>query len=332
MRIEERNSERSGWRVFLLNKFFIAVVCVPLAAVSLLTQQPEPAAANSEAGFPQTPPAKTIRVNGADLAYVEQGRGEPVILIHGFLQDYRVWSGQIGEFSEHFRVIAYSMPHRWPNAPPEDDPDLSTAANVADLAALIRALGLGRAHLVGHSGGANVALRVALKHPELVRSLVLGEPGRFAVAVDHPEARPLATPALRDEARQAYERGDTETALEIIREAVLGKDAAARPGPAWVRQIALDNAWQLKWPPASPEPPLTCDQLARINVPALLLGGDRSPKIFQLVLNELQKCLPVAERAVLPDSSHGLELENPAAFNEIVLEFLTRHASRARRR
>lgn len=279
-------------------------------------------------------PVKTIEVNGVQLAYVERGRGEPVVLIHpGFLHDYRTWSTQLPAFSRRYRVIAYSMRYRWPNTPSGDGSDLSPSVNAADLVGLIEGLKLGRVHLVGHSGSAGLALRMARDRPDLVRSLVLGEPGAQAFAAGNLEARPLYSPELINDVRQAFERGDIEAAVQMVRETVLGKERAADPGPAWVRRMLLDNAWQLKqlWTRGKPLPPVTCEEARRIKLPTLLLGGDRSPGIFRLVLDELQKCLPASERGVLPESSHGLELENPAAFNKIVLGFLTRNSRPARR-
>jgi pimeloyl-ACP methyl ester carboxylesterase len=138
-----------------------------------------------------------------------------------------------------------------------------------------------------------------------------------------------------DALRRAYEKGEMETALGMIRDAVLGEAGPAQPLPAWVGQMLLDNAWQIElmWTPepGEPAPPVTCQEARRIRAPTLLLGGDRSPAFFGPVLDGLEKCLPVSERAQLSNASHGLELENPSGFNEIVLQFLRRHAGHAPR-
>jgi len=270
------------------------------------------------------PPTKRIQVNGVSLAYVEQGHGESVVFIHGFLHDFRVWCTQVPEFSKHFRVIAYSQRYRWPNTLTGDGSDVSSSVDEADLVALIRQLRLGRVHLVGHSAGASLALRVAHDHPELVRTLVLGEPGPYAVAVDTSKAKPLFTPTLVGEVRQRYERGDNEGALRLIAEGVTGEKGAMERITPCAQSVALDNIWQLKqmWEPGERESPATCEEVRRIKVPTLLVGGDHSPPIFQRVLDELERCMPANNRVVVSDSSHGLELENPVRFNELVLEFL----------
>lgn len=303
------------------------ILLIVVLALSGFAQQGNLTKTNAQ--FPETPPVKTIRVNDVDLAYVEQGRGEPVVLIHGFLHDYRVWSAQISELSKHYRVIAYSMRYRWPNKTRDNHSDVSSSADKDDLAALIQALKLGRAHLVGHSGGAALALHVAHDHPELVSSMVLGEPGMAAMLAGNPEARQPFTPELILEIRQAYEKGNVDTALELVVNAVLGKEGTPDSLPPWLRQILLDNSWQLTrlWNPRALRRSITCEHARRIKAPALLLGGDRSTKFAQLSLDALQQCMPASERAVLHNSSHGLELENPAGFNDIVLKFLKRHVN-----
>lgn len=317
-----------------MNSWLRAPVLLPLAAFSLLAGVGDARGLSAQGAHEPSPPladpVKTVEVNGAKLAYVERGRGEPIVLIHGFLHDYRVWSLQVPDFSEDFRVISYSMRHRWPNSPVGDAPDLSVAADFADLVGLIRRLELGRVHLVGHSAGAGLALRVARDHPELVRSLVLAEPGPFAFAGERPAAAPAFPPERIGEMREAYERGDMQEALELLAALVLGEQGRAQPLPPWVGQMLHDNAWQLRelWTPGEPEPPVTCEEARRIQAPTLLLGGDRSPAFFAGVLDGLQKCLPSSERAQLSSSSHGLELENPSGFNEIVLRFLARQAGR----
>ena len=90
-----------------------------------------------------------IRVNGADLAYVEQGQGPVVVLALGVVGDYRAWTNQMGALSARHRVIAYSFRYHHPNAPAGPAAEYTVPVHAADLAALVRALGLGPAHVVG---------------------------------------------------------------------------------------------------------------------------------------------------------------------------------------
>src|SRR6478752_2343596 len=98
-----------------------------------------------------TSPPATVHVNDVDLAYVEQGQGDPVVLVHGSVNDYRSWRSQLEPFSARHRVIAYSRRVHWPNAQPRAGDVFSAEQHAADLAALIELLGFAPAHLVGSS-------------------------------------------------------------------------------------------------------------------------------------------------------------------------------------
>src|SRR5436309_3033333 len=123
----------------------------------------------------ERPQPQTIEVNGTQLHYVERGRGEPVVFVHGGLGDYRSWLPQLATFGDHYHAISHSrrafFPNRWPPGY-----DASMMTHVDDLAALIRGLGLESAHLVANSYGGYVCLNVAVRYPELVRTLALAEP------------------------------------------------------------------------------------------------------------------------------------------------------------
>ena len=82
-------------------------------------------------------------MHGAEVSYVESGRGDPVVLVHGGLQDYRLWKDHIAAFAKHYRVIAYSGRNHFPNpVSAEGTPDAAGDLHGEDLAGLIAALGL----------------------------------------------------------------------------------------------------------------------------------------------------------------------------------------------
>ncbi len=114
----------------------------------------------------------TLPIRGATLQYVEQGHGEPLVLIHGSVSDRRTWGQVQPELARHFRTIAYSRRYHWPNASIPAGADYAMLEHVDDL----DAAGARPAHLVGHPYGAYVALLLAIRRPESVRSLVLAEP------------------------------------------------------------------------------------------------------------------------------------------------------------
>lgn len=97
---------------------------------------------------------KKVHVNGAELHYLERGEGVPVIFIHGGLADYQEWGAQLEPLSEAYRVILYSRRYAYPNDNPDTRRDHSARTEAEDLAALIRELELGPAHVAGLSCGA----------------------------------------------------------------------------------------------------------------------------------------------------------------------------------
>lgn len=278
---------------------------------------------------------RTIGLGDAELAYVAQGEGAPVVLIHGSVNDLRSWGRQLEAFAARYRVVAYSRRYHWPNRPPRPGDAFSAEQHAADLAALLAALDLAPAHLVGSSYGALTALTMAVARPELVRSLVLGEPPLLPWLARSGEGAALMEAFLAGAFRPAAEalaRGEAETGIRAFIDGVIGPGAFDRlPPPA--RAMMLDNAaverLETATPPERYFPALTPDAVARLRVPVLLIEGERSPRMFGLITDELATALPAAERAVVPAASHGMHGQNPEAYNAAVLVFLARQAGTA---
>ena len=275
--------------------------------------------------------ASTIRVNDVDLAYVTQGDGVPVIFVHGGLGDYRNWDAQMGPFAERYRAVAYSRRYHWPNARPGEGVHYRAAQHAADLGALIEALGLAPAHVVGSSYGALTALILATARPELFRSLVLGEPPLLLWLARLPGGQPLFDAFMANAfgpAREAFARGEAEAGVRRFFDGALGPGVFDRfPAPA--RQQRLDNAAEMRVETATPSEEyfsaLSPEDVARLQTPTLLLEGALSPTMFGLMTDELARVLPHAERATIPAASHGMHGQNPPAYNAAVLAFLAEH-------
>jgi non-heme chloroperoxidase len=274
----------------------------------------------------------TVAVNGTGISYIEQGSGDPVLFMHGSLGDYRSWGLQMATFAERYRVIAVSRRRHWPNPWPANDDGLcSAAAHAADLAAFIDELDLGPCHLVGSSYGALAALTMTVTRPDLVRTLVLGEPPLLSWLRDTDEDRPVYD-AFQEAAwlpaGRAFERGDPEEAVRRFITGVIGDGAYDRMPPQ-VRADMMDNApemgVELRTPPDVYFPRLTRTDVAGVTTSTLLLTGSRSPAMFHRVTDHLAACLPSAERAEIPDASHSMHGANPVAYNRTVLAFLACH-------
>jgi pimeloyl-ACP methyl ester carboxylesterase len=118
----------------------------------------------------------TFHVNGTNLHYIVRGHGDPIIFVHGGLEDIRVWEPHVDHFSTQQHAIAYSRRYNYPNEVNWVNSAHSALTEAEDLAALLTSLNLMSVHLVGASYGAYTALVLALRRPDLVRSLVLAEP------------------------------------------------------------------------------------------------------------------------------------------------------------
>lgn len=270
----------------------------------------------------------TLALNGVDLYYQQQGAGEGVVLVHGSLSDYRSWGFQVGPFSERYRVVTYSRRDHYPNPPV--GAEYAATVHAADLADVIVSLELAPAHVVASSYGACVALLTAMEHPEIVRSLVLGEPPLLPWLAQNPEGRAFleAQRQAMERSAKAFDAGQPEKAVQTFLDSVIGTGRYERLSPP-ARATLMDNAPELalemRMVPDVYFPPLTPAMLWRVQAPALVLEGESSPRFFHLIGDELEKHLPRPDRATVPLASHSMHGMNPKAYNEAVLAFLSRH-------
>ena len=270
---------------------------------------------------------RRLQVDGIELHYVQLGRGAPVVLVHGGLGDYQSWEPQLGPFTQRFRVVAYSRRHSFPNRNLCTAADCSVHAEAADLTALIGHLELGRVHLVGHSYGAFVALVVALERPGMVRTLTLAEPPVHRCVIDLAEGSALFERMASETwspVRNALAASDMEGALRIFTDGIGGLGYFDSL-PADARAARLRNVRALQALMQSPDafPVLAEEDLQRLAVPTLIVEGEKTIRIHRLVDNELLRCIPGSTREIIPGAGHGAPRDNPGAFNQAVLGFLS---------
>ena len=269
-----------------------------------------------------------LRVNGVELHYLENGKGVPVIFVHGGLDDYRMWEAQVEPFSQQHRVIAYSRRYNYPNYNPHIRPDHSAIIEADDLAALIKKLKLGRAHIVGHSYGALTALFLAVRHPEMVRTLVLAEPPVMRWAQEKPEGRTLFTEFMHNlwkPAGEAFRRGDKEQALRVTVKYFAGEGVFDQV-PETQRKYWMGNLreWQALTTSRDAFPALSREDVKRIKAPALMLSGERTLNVHKFVDGELQPLLLNGEKVMISNASHDMWSEQPEACRRAVLVFLAK--------
>jgi esterase len=264
------------------------------------------------------------RVNDYELAYLEVGAGAPLICVHGTLGDFRVWSPVLGPLSRRRRVLSLSLRHCFPEPWDGAGDDYTIAQHVADVIGFIAAVATGPVDLMGHSRGGHIAFRVAQRRPDLLRRLVLAEPGGDLDATLAPEG--VAADAASFGARYAVtaERvaaGDIDGALTLFSENLDGPGAWASV-PATVRQSWRDNARTLLGQRNEQRQPFTRADAEAIRVPTLLVGGADTGGTLPGVLRALAAHVPGARVEMIPGARHFMFEDDPARFCAVVLGFL----------
>ncbi|HEY1390342.1 MAG TPA: alpha/beta hydrolase [Ktedonobacterales bacterium] len=285
----------------------------------------------------------TVEVNGALLAYTEQGSGHPVVFVHGGSGDMRVWENQLQVFSATYRAIAVSCRGYYPNDSLQANETITLDTFVEDLVDFIHALDLGPAYVVGHSSpGGYGSLLLAHRQPTLVRSLVLIEPPVFPLlgvnippqpsqilrlSLRHPRVAlgliTFGATGIRP-AVEAFRRGDDEEGVRAFMKANLGAEAFAEIPQSRLQQ-AVENVRPLKAQLQAGFPPFREQDAESIHTPTLLVSGEKSNIVLQGVTDRLQELLPNVERLTIKGASHNLFESHPDDFDAGVLAFLDKH-------
>jgi pimeloyl-ACP methyl ester carboxylesterase len=266
--------------------------------------------------------------HGITLHYVDVGKGMPVVFVHGSLSDGGYWADQIGPFAEHYRTIAYSRRYNYPNTNPARS-GYSAVVDADDLAGFIQALHLGKVVVIGHSYGALTALFLAVKHPELVRALVLAEPPAVSLLAHLPDdtgkamfediQRRMVAPM-----QQAFRGGDRDAGVAAFIDYVFNDPHAWDKMSESSRQETLRNAheWDVMMTTGILFPDISPPTIRKITTPVLLLSGAKSYPFLGLITEELARQLPNRETIVLPGAGHQMWYQAPEVCRKDVEAFL----------
>jgi proline-specific peptidase len=261
----------------------------------------------------------TAYVNGIHTYYEIAGEGHPLILIHGHTLNLRLWDPQVPAFAAHYRVIRYDLRghgqsdaprtgYRWPEY-------------VEDLAELLELLGVHRAYLLGLSLGGGIALEFTLRLPEMVDALILADS-----VLDGFDYSREFTDSLRH-LQQRVRRDGAESALQNVWLQHPLFDGV-RDDPDLFQQVqemvrafpAMEYRFDQ---PSRVRPWRQVHRLGEIEVPTLVVVGEKDISDFQRIAVRLEKEIPHARRVVIEGAGHLVNLEQPERFNEVVLEFLS---------
>lgn len=252
------------------------------------------------------------------------GQGpRPALAIHCSLAHCGAWAGVARALGGHLTVTAFDLPGHGGSGPWEGAGEIQ-AVSTAMAADLVTETGA-PADILGHSFGATVALRLAVEHPHLVRSLSLYEPVFFAVALaDRPEMRAAHEAEMAGYA-EGMRAGDMARAARgFLR--VWGEGAGWRALPRALRAHIAEQMPLIE--AASPAlygdagGMLASGALSRIAVPVLLMEGADSPAIIGAINDGLVARLPDARRAVIAGARHMGPITRPCAVAEEIAGFL----------
>ncbi len=248
--------------------------------------------------MPEAASHGTVTADSAEIYYATYGQGAPVILLHGGLGNSDHWSNQVPALAEHFRVIAIDS--RGQGRSTRTRAPVSYDAMAHDVIAVMDKLELPRASIVGWSDGGEIALKIAIEHPDRVDHLFV-----FGTNYDVNGSKPRGS--QRSATFAAYAAKSRTDYLKL---------AKATP-----RQFDELVDWLL---PVWRNPMgFTKDQLRGIRATTMVADGDHDEIIVLAQVEEMAQLIPHAKLAVLKDTSHFALWQAPADFNKILLDFLS---------
>lgn len=260
-----------------------------------------------------------------DTYYFDQGTGAPVVFIHGSLADYRSWEHQQKGLEQSVRFIALNLRYHGTEVWPDEGMAYSVTDHARQVIDFIRALNLGKVHLVGHSYGAEVAMYVTLQEQDLLSSVVLHEPpGDFLVTGPDAPAILQERVKLFAPAKAAANAGHLEEAARLLITAVMnhGPDVWDKASES-SRAIILDNARTLPLLfSALPPTPLSRDQLNQIKIPVLVINGEKTLPYFERVGQRLTECIQGSTRTIIPHTTHASQDQDVDTYNQVLHSFL----------
>ena len=262
--------------------------------------------------------------DGTRLYYEEAGTGTPIVFVHEFGGDHRSWEPQMREFSRRHRCVTYGARGYPPSDVPESLEAYSQAIAARDIVSVMDACGIERAHVVGLSMGGFATLHCGLQTPQRALSLVVAGAG-YGAEKQHEEyfrnvslevAKQFETQGSKEFAN-TYSQAGTRVQLQA-KDPRGWQEFATQLGEHSAKGSAMTMRGVQARRPSIYD---LEDGLKKMTLPVLVIVGDEDfhclqPGIF------MKMAIPAAGLAVMPKSGHTLNLEEPAAFNRHVAEFI----------
>jgi 3-oxoadipate enol-lactonase len=261
-----------------------------------------------------------VPVPGGHLSVVDEGEGPPILLLHAGIVDSRAWEPFVPHLlAAGYRAIRFDA--RWAGRSETEDVEFS---NRADAVAVLDALGVGRACLVGNSVGGQIAVDTAIEFPARVAALVtIGA----SIGGYEPEPTP-AEAALFEEMERLEASADPETVADF--DARLWVDGIGQPTdrvPSAIREAVRDMDRQVGDPrrvhgrPIRLLPP-AAERLDALTMPVLAIAGALDVSDVWATARHLERTCPNARAVLMPDVAHLVALEAPEAVAALIVELV----------
>jgi pimeloyl-ACP methyl ester carboxylesterase len=265
-----------------------------------------------------------IPVDGVGLYYELFGSGYPVVLVPGEVVDSRIWNDQVAAFAERYQVVRFD-----PRGSGRSESGTEPFTYVGDMATVLRTLRVDIAYLVGIADGATLAVEYCLEYPHQVEALVLFGPAirGYMPATISPEAQQRfhevfshVTGATPEERMQQF----IEAGMSLPEYAPVRPKARERMrtiATEYAQRLLADPTWMERRAHAGLEPP-AFQRLSEIHVPTLIV--ERGPLEFNAPqrIEALSHAIAGAKVVTMPAESSMINIDQPEAFNRIVLDFL----------
>lgn len=262
-----------------------------------------------------------LAIAGQQVYIEQQGRGEPVVLLHGFGSSSYCWRRVMPELARSFRVVALDLNGFGYTERPKDPRSYTREGQERLILSVMDALGIARAHLVGHSYGGGLTLFLAARHPERLRSMVLVDSSAPTYPDDRrsplARVRPLNALYLRYALRPEFIQ---KTLRNSFFDASLATPELAR---AYLDRLRVEGEEDAYYglTVSNRRPPVAVE-LGKIDVPALIVWGSEDRLIQPDDGRRAARRLPRATFVAIPNTGHLPMEERPEEWLGIVLPFL----------
>lgn len=265
---------------------------------------------------------KQIELSGSSLQVLDEGIGSPLLFVHGFPLDHRMWKHQIKEFAQSYRVLAPDLRGFGKSSSVADDTTLTMREFADDLAELLSSLEIDEpVCLIGLSMGGYVAFQFCTHHRDRLSSLVLCDTRAIADSDEARETRfKTAQVVLEAGSKPLAEAMSSKLFAPHVSDRVLAdvKTMIEEASPAGIAATSRGMA----------ERPDVTGQLGEIGLPTLVVVGEYDAISSPEEMRQVADRIPAAEFAVIPDAGHMSPMENPKTFNRLLSKFLDRGADR----